>query len=135
MNNSMENFIKFLDAKGVKYSTVDDKSMKITYGGKNVPSITVAFVFGDDCKDVQMAAFSIVNVPEEKRPEVYRVCSENNMHYRWVKFYLDSDGDLTADADAIIRPSDGPEICFEMLLHIISIVDKAYPSFMKAMWA
>jgi len=135
MNNSMENFIKFLDAKGVKYSTVDDKSMKITYGGKNVPSITVAFVFGDDCKDVQMAAFSIVNVPEEKRPEMYRVCSENNKAYRWVKFYLDKDSDLTAECDAVIRPETCGEECFELLLHMISIVDKAYPSFMKALWA
>lgn len=135
MNAAMEQFVKFLQEKSIKYTEVNEKSMKITYGGKNVNSVSVIIVFGDDCQDVQLAVLSIVAVPEEKRPEVYRVCSENNMHYRWVKFYLDSDGDLTADADAIIRPGDGPEICFEMLLHIISIVDKAYPSFMKAMWA
>jgi hypothetical protein len=46
-----------------------------------------------------------------------------NDHYRWLRFYVDEDRELTAALDAVIPADSVGEICVELLHRSVSIVD------------
>ena len=63
------------------------------------------------------------------------MCNRLNAEYRWVKFYLDKDGDVNAAIDAVISEDDCGEACMNLVHRIIRIVDDAYPEIAKTRWA
>ena len=62
-------------------------------------------------------------------------CNKANCRFRWVKFYLDDDNDIVANADVLIDEYTVGEECAGIVSRIDSIIDDAYPDFMRAMWA
>lgn len=134
MANANRIFANYLDSKGIRYQIRNEESIAITYNGDNAPEIRLIFVFGDDGSDVAIRAFSVAKVPSEKLARAYKTCSVLNNKWRWMKFYVDSDDEVTAADDAVIEPNTLAEECFELLLREIDIVDKAYPDIMAAIW-
>ena len=135
MNTAIKFFTDHMDAKGVKYTVTGEKSVRVRFSGDNMPSIPVTFFFGDDGRDVTVHVFSIAKVPEEKVGNACFACSNLNAQWRWVKFYLNSDNEITASLDAVIDPYTTGEECFELLIRTTDIVDKAYPDIMKMLWS
>lgn len=134
MNTAIKIFSDYLDKKDVKYQVLTEDRIDVTFRGNSMPSISVLFRFGEDGRDVALRVFSICKVPEEKVGNACFVCSKLNAQWRWVKFYLGSDDEVTASLDAVIDPYTTGEECFELLVRMVDIVDNAYPEIMKMLW-
>ena len=135
MNIYKQEFINTLDAKGVKYTDVDSETVKITYNTDNAPSVSVLVIFDEDGKNfVQFISFEIAKFAKNKEAGV-AACNQANADYRWVKFYLDKDTDLTCDMDAYVYEDTCGEVCLSLVKRMVNIIDDNYPMFMKALWS
>jgi len=135
MNTAIKMFTDYMDKKDVHYTVEDEDRVRIVFNGKNMPSISLRFIFGDDGRDVAIRVFSIAKVPDNKIKDTCVVCSKLNSRFRWIKFYLDRDNEVTASDDAVLDPYTTGEECFELLLRSTDIVDKAYPEIMRSLWS
>ena len=128
MLDSTRQFIQAMDAKNIKHSDIEvtDSGMEkvtVIYTGDSIPSIRMIFFFNKDCEDVAIRVFDIVKLPENKIDGFF-------------KFVLDTDDNtVQAEMDAAFRTHDVGEICLELMGRCVDICDKAYPDFMKALWA
>lgn len=128
-------FMNYMDAKGVKYEDKDTYVVKVTYTGDNIKSIPI-FVFFDSDGDpiLQMKCWDIANFTN-KEEKGLSACNEANTTYRWAKFYIDKDKDVIAELDAYIDAATCGEECLKLVRRMVSVIDKAYPIFGKALWA
>ena len=133
MNNAANRFTNTLLEKEIKYRILAENRVLISIAGDN-GKYDFQFIFGEDEKDVALKVFSLAKVQEEKLAEGYKLCSELNAKWRWVKFYIDSDNEITAEIDAVIEPMTTGDECFELLLRTLDIVDKSYPEMMRLIW-
>lgn len=129
-------FIQYMEREGIKYSDVDENVVRVSYNGDNLKTIPV-YVFFDKEDDpfVCYKCWEIAKFPEEKRAAGILVCNALNKKYRWVKFYVDDDGDLIAEMDALVDEETGGLECLSSVQRIVGIVDEAYPVIMKSLWA
>ncbi len=135
-----DRFTSFMDEKGIRYDYFErtekrNEAVKITYSGENAESISVIFFFDDNNKSVNVKSFSIAKIPSNKLMDVYVILNELNAEYRWVKFFVDSDNEVTVSGDALVdATSAGPE-CHEIMIRYINIIDEVYPRLMKVLWS
>ena len=137
MNSAAKLFCDYLDQKNIKYSEIDSDTIRLNYRGENCPSIPVNFTFSDDGRNVTIYSFSIAKIDKEEGKQYLAAlftCSELNKKYRWVKFYLDDDNEITAEDDAVIDPYTTGEECYKLLRHMVNIIDEAYPIIMTMVW-
>lgn len=85
--------------------------------------------------DLALRIFKLANVPENRRMNVYPVLNSLQRQYRFVRFNLDSDGDVNLEYDLPNCTTGIGGIALEMLLRIMKIVDDIYPELMKALWS
>ena len=138
MANYKNLFMSYMDSEGVRYTELDTEKnnvVKVVYNGDNLKSIAV-FVFFDSDGDplVQLKCWDIANF-KGKEDKAIRVCNDLNATYRWVKFYVDSDNEVTAAGDAIIDDETAGEECYEIVQRYVNIIDDVYPRIMKVIWA
>ena len=130
-----------MDAKDIKHSDPEAaaggrETVTVIYSGENIPSIRMIFFFSKDCEDVAIRVFDIVKLPENRVDGFFKVVNEANRRFRFAKFVLDTnDNTVQAEMDAAFRTHDVGEICLELMSRCVDICDKAYPDFMKALWA
>ncbi len=141
MFDSTRQFVRAMDAKGIKHSDPEisntgKEAITVTYTGDSMPSIRMRFFFNRDCEDVAIRVFDIVKVPDSKVDGFFKTVNEANRRFRFFKFVLDTDDNtVQAEMDAAFRTHDVGEICLELMARCVDICDKAYPDFMKALWA
>ena len=124
-------FMEHMDGEGVKYADHSDNVVKVTYGGDNLRSIPIYVVFdkeGDPL--VQLKCWEIANL-KSKVGKAMIACNELNNKYRWVKFYIDKDGDINGELDAIVDSATCGEECLSLVRRSVNIIDEAYLTFMK----
>ncbi|MCD8192406.1 MAG: YbjN domain-containing protein [Oscillospiraceae bacterium] len=97
--------------------------------------IDVIVAFEEDCKYAAFRCFNFAKAPKDRFGHAMIACNELNKKYKWVKFYLDDDGDVTAENDAILDAATCGEVCFELMIRMTQIVNEAYPVIMKAIYA
>ncbi len=120
-------FTRKLDAEGLKYNVRDDKPIvSLNYTGDNFKSLTFTFIFDDDGESVAIRVWSIIELEDYQLAEAYAFCNQMNYDYRWLRFYIDDDKELTAAMDAVINPMTADTECLELLNRTVSIVDKVY---------
>ena len=134
------NFKNFLEEKNLRCNymeATEDRNEIITIGagGDNAKEIELVFFFDGDGDSVNVKSFSIARVPADRLMDMYVKLNELNYEYRWVKFYLDKDNEVTVSGDAIINPDSAAEECFEILLRYHNIIDEVYPQLMKVIYA
>lgn len=125
-------FRNHMDEAGIKYRVLDDKATTVSFNCSNISSITVIVVFDDDGESAAFRADSIANFRDNLFSKGLIVCNELNNHYRWVKFYLDEDQDVTAEADAVLNGENAGLVATEIVQRMVGIVDEAYPKLMLA---
>ena len=74
-------------------------------------------------------------IPEEKVADVIFLCNELNAVYKWVTFYVDNDNDLVMHDDAIVSADIAADVCFELLVRMLKIVEDLKPRIMKTIYA
>lgn len=136
MANYKSLYMRYMDQNNIKYTDVKEHVVKVVYTGDNLNSIPV-YVFFDKDGDplVTFKCWNIANFKEDKRAAGIIACNELNNQYRWVTFYLDKDGDIQAQIDAYIDSDTCGDICSKLVRRVVNIVDEAYPTFMKVLWA
>lgn len=136
-NASAEMFKQLLEAKDMSFNILDKDGRVIETGGKlENTRIRVVIVFSEDNSDVSISATGFAEVPSDKVDKIINVCNDLNSHFRWVKFVYDKENEvLTAQDDALVQLDSVAEEVFELVMRMISIVDEAYPTIMRALWA
>ena len=130
-------YLRYMDKKGIKYTAIDDRAVRVQYSGDNVNTIAVIVIFDENNsgKTVHFVVTSLAKFNEKKLANGLVVCNTLNQKFRWTKFYIDNDMDLRVEADAIVDDESVGEECAEMVQRIVQISDQAYPEVMKVVWA
>ncbi|MBQ6174130.1 MAG: YbjN domain-containing protein [Clostridia bacterium] len=107
--------------------------------GKVVKNVIIRFFSRSDANDVDIRVLNLgmLAVPEERKADLLVTLNELNCKYRFVKFSLYSDGSITVSYDigTAVSLDDLGEVCREMFIRLISILDEVYPVIMKTLWA
>ena len=133
------NFTDKLNSRNLRFTHYDAEEnrkecVRISFNGDHGNTVTLMFFFDDDGTTVNIKVFSITRVPSEKLMDMYVLLNELNCDYRWVKFYLDEDNEVTVSGDAVIDAATaGEELC-ELMYRYLSIIDDIYPRIMKVNW-
>ena len=115
---------KMYDKKGIRYTLNEERSfVSARYDADNYKDVTFYIFVDDDGNSVAVRAFSLSKFDGEQIPVAYAFCNEMNRKYRWMRFYLDNENELTAAMDAVIEPKTAGEECYELLGRSVSIVD------------
>lgn len=138
---STQTLLQYFDSVGLKYNndmrTLSNGKDRFTvdFSCRNLPSIRIVVIVDSEEKYVSFRVWSIVKVDEAHRNAVLNALNKVNSEYMWYKFYLDSDNEVAADADAKVSPNTIGPISEALLRSGAGIVDEAYPEIMKALWA
>lgn len=126
---------QYLSSQDVNVKEIRD-DLIVTGWSFDGGSIQVYFAFDEDDEHVHLEGLGFLKTPKEKFDAMYRVLNECNNRFTHVKFVLDTeDGEIMArDDDVIQLDSCGPE-CYELMIRMVGVVEEAYKSFMKAIWA
>ena len=140
MLQAVSRFLTVLDQRKINYDhypAEEDRKerVRVDFSGDHVNNLTMVFFFDDDGESVNIKCFSICKVTPDKLMDIYVKLNELNYNYRWIKFYLDEDNEVTQSGDAIIDEETAGEECFELLGRYVNILDDCYPEIMKALWA
>ena len=136
MPDYKSNYLRYMDKHGIKYADKNDRIVSVTYNGDNLNKIPVLVIFDEDGDGiVQLDCWEIAKFKDDKRAAGMIASNELNAKYRWVKFYVDDDGDMRAQIDAYVDYDTVGEECSKLVQRMVSIIDKAYPVMMKYLWA
>ncbi len=119
-----EKFLKRLDAQGVRYAReADQPVVRIPYNGEFFRDVVFSFVFDEDGLTVGLRVFSIAKFGRSQLDDAYEFCNRMNSEFRWMRFFVDGDRELTASADAIVTPETCADVCRQLLARAVGIVD------------
>lgn len=111
----------------------DDERYVVEFGmSTDSTKIRILSIFTDDT--VANRVFSVAKIPDDKTGNVLFVLNEMNDKYRFTKFYLDSDNEVTLSSDAILQSESSGNETFRLVYSIIRMVDDVYPRIMKELW-
>ena len=125
---------------GAKFEVVNSDGVEQLLAGFSVdcgPKVMMRFISQDNDNDVAARIYGLVsNIPQEKRLRVMEACNILNCKIRFIKFYLDEDGDINVEYDFPMHsPDDGiGEMAFEIFIRMMRILDDQYEIFMKALY-
>ncbi len=121
---ALQRFTRQLDSEKLKYSVSSDKDVvRIIYNGDNFKSVTFTFIFDDDGESFALRVFSIAQFTSNQLDDAYEFCNRMNDNYRWLRFYVDDDRELTAAMDAVVTNETVGAVGSELLHRAVSIVD------------
>lgn len=128
--------LAYLDENNIQYAVVDDETITITYDGENMESVKVFVVFNAGAPNyVVLSSWNLGNFDESHLAAGYKAMNEINNTYKWVKFYLDDDNDVTAKSDLIVDLDSCGEEILNRVLRVVWVSDEAYPVVMSARWS
>ncbi len=128
-------FADALTAEDIKFDCKDERAIRVAFGGENLQHIQVLVLFDKDNDPLaQLVGWEIASF-KGKEEKGLQVCNELNARFRWVKFYLDDELDVRAEMDLRFTDESCGELCVEHTLGMISMIDSAYPTIGKALWA
>ena len=129
-------FIRTLEREGLKYSDDGEFRVSLKYTADNTNNIKIDVIFDKDGDGlVALRCWSFGRCPNGKRAALLEACNKLNTEYRWVKFYIDDDEDITAALDAVVDIDTVGDECVQLVRRMVNIYDDAYPTLMRASWA
>ena len=126
--------MEYMRREKIRYEDVREFVLKITYTGANLTTIPIYIYFDEDGESsVAVKCWSVANFAGQ-RELAASLSNELNEKYRWVKFYVDKDGDVIAELDAFVSEGNAGEGCMKLVRRVTSVVDDAYPFLERALW-
>lgn len=106
------------------------------FSGDNA-TVKIRVIAVDNDSEVKVMSDDFAKFPGAKLEAGYKLANQLNRKYKFVKFTIDNDGDLSAQWDL---PDSVPselvgKVAMEIVLRMFKIIDDAYPEVMKAVWA
>ncbi|MDO4400472.1 MAG: YbjN domain-containing protein [Coriobacteriia bacterium] len=128
-----------LTARGISYEYIDSfdrPAIGMAFGGGDYQfsNLAITVAFDEDGESAQIVSSPIANVPAAKTSKLLMVLNQCNCDFRWVKFYMDEDYDIIADADVVFGDDNAGFAVVEAVLLAASVVDDAYPEIMRGIW-
>ena len=126
--------MEYMRREKIKHEDVREFVVKVSYKGENLTSIPIFLYFDEDGDPiVSVKCWNITNFADQTELGI-RVCNDLNAKHRWVKFYIDEDGDAIAELDAYVDEKKCGPVCVSLIRRMASIVDEAYEVMMHALW-
>ncbi len=125
------------EEKNIKHRIKELDGSSIVEAGfpiDNGPNVIMRFISTDDDNDVAIRIFELISVTEDKRKSVTDAINQLNDRFRYLKFVMDEDGDISVEYDLCMHTNNVGPVCFEIFARAMSILDKAYPVLMRAIW-
>ena len=121
-------FLREMDRKGIRYLSLGEWMVRVSYTGENLKTIPIIVLFDTDGdNEAQFSCVEVAGFKEDKRyAAALMACNKLNDHYSWAKFYLDDDRDIRVEADAIFSMDNVGEVCIGMVQRMVQIIDEAY---------
>ena len=141
MLKTAQQFLDALQRANLKWKDsrdMDDGNSLVVCGvsGKNNARYDVLFIFDANGESAAVRVFKLItSCPEDKTLKMLDAINDLNNKYRWVKFCLDKDQDVSVQMDAYVNGDTDGMICVKLLLRIMKIIDESYPTFMHILWA
>lgn len=131
MTDYKQIYLDYMDSKGIRYIDHDRYHVEVRYSGDNLKSIRVHVFFDRQGKDnVTLTCAEIFHYSsQDSIAWAIFVCNDLNKRYRWVKFYIDDDGDIRCEMDALIDPVFVGDECAKLVRKMVNIIDEARPFF------
>ncbi len=130
-----------MDKVNMHYNVEDMEDVNILsagYGIENGSTITIKVFSQDDDNDVAVRVYGILhNVAEERIPKIMKVINQCNQKFRYFKFVMNDDNDVSVEYDFPVEASDytlGQEVV-EILMRMMHVLDECYPVLMRAIWS
>lgn len=139
--NAINLIAETFEKRGVKFDVVSHHGSEQLLAGFSVdcgPNVIMRFISRDNDNDVAARIFGLIsNTPKEKRARVMEACNVLNHKIRYMKFYLDTDGDINVEYDFPVNSPDNGigEMAFEIFVRMMQILDSEYSIFMKALYS
>lgn len=123
-----QEFMRHMDSRDIKYTVFDedDNIVYLAFGGDKETFVLVDFdEDGNDAETVHFVSNNFAKAEKSKIPLALVRINEINRQYRWVKFYMSDDGEISADCDAVVSSgSVGPE-CVQIAIRMSNIIEDA----------
>ena len=133
MANYKNLFMRFMDCNNIKYTDVKENVVRVVYTGDNLKTIPIYVFFDADGEGlVTLRCWEIANFKDRNKGHALIACNTLNKQYRWVKFYLDDDGDIVAQIDAYIDEETCGSECTNLVKRMVNIIDEGYRIFVGA---
>ena len=130
-----EEFVKN-DLKYKSFSKLPDGRTIMTAGFRQEQvTFDILFIFESDNRSVYLRVDDLAKVPIDRMYEVLSVLNNLNCQYRWARFYVDKDDEITVQIDHVLVENYSGPVVVELALRIASIVGTGYSEIMKAIWA
>lgn len=125
----------FFESQDITVREMEENMFRVGWNFKG-GSIDIIFDFDEDDEHVHLEGMNFVRIPEDKYDAMYKTVNDLNDTYKLVKFVLlTQHGQICARDDAVIQLDSCGEECFELMIRMVHIVEDAYPSIMKALYA
>ena len=116
--------LRKLDAEKLQYTLDEDRPVvRLTYSGECFCDVCFALMFDDDGLSVGLRVFSVAQFKRSELMDAYELCNRLNREYRWMRFFIDEDRELTLSTDAILVSGSVGAVCHELLTRAVDIVD------------
>lgn len=139
--NAINLIAETFEKHGAKFDVVSNHGSEQLLAGFSVdcgPNVIMRFISCDNDNDVAVRIFGLIaNTPAEKKARVMEACNVLNHKIRYMKFYLDIDGDINVEYDFPVHSPDNGigEMAFEIFVRTMQILNSEYSIFMKALYS
>lgn len=142
-----QSFMAYLDKEGYRYDYLHEREgdnrdglVALGFGGGNFSFASIRIYVDFDYNNagkgdsVHMWTSGLASFPAERRAAALEAINAVGIKKRFLRYYLDSDGDLIADADFWIGEDSAAERTFDHMNAFISVIDDTYTDLQKARW-
>lgn len=138
MNMASKMTSTYFTTKNLKHTVLGDdgEAIRVGMGLNNVDSIQILLIFNEEGTNVALRTDGLCKFPEAKKPAMYKLCSQMNAKFRWMKFYVkEEENTIAVEDDAVIQLDSVGAECFELIMRMCGIVDDSYNDFMAEIYA
>ena len=124
--------------KKYEHKEVDHQIIEAPMVVPGIPVLTIRFIAVSGHHELGMRVYSLVyQVPKAKQKKMLEAVNELNLKYRFLRFYMDDDGDVSVAYDFPDRLDDASigKAAFEILVRTLKVMSMAYPALMEALIA
>lgn len=135
MYKALEIISKHFSDRGIKYRTREVGDLGLVeagFDGDYIKNLIIRYISRDNDNDVSVRTSEIARYPEDKRDLGLRRIAKLNDKYRFLKFVMDDEGDVSAQFDFPVETGDnclGP-MAREIFIRAINIIDESYREIM-----
>lgn len=103
---------------------------------RNGSGYRIRYISEDEDNDVSVRVYGLINLKDQEYcDKIIPVLNKINNKFRYVKFFLDNDGDVNVTYDYPLDNSNPAGSAFEMMVRFVKIINEAYPMMMRALWS